>query len=96
MKPYKLLGPAGIYESVTPGTLGGNGHAKIYGRLDCPSAVRAVKAGDTYQKHRVFFKDKDTAVKCGYPSPPARTDPGVPVRPGPPPLRRTGAPPGLG
>ena len=66
MKTYKLLGPTGPYISETPGTLGGNGHAKIYGRLDCPSAVRAVKAGDTYQKHRVFFENEDTALKCGY------------------------------
>lgn len=66
MKAYKLLGPAGIYVSATPGLLGGNGHAKIYGRLDCPSAVRAVKAGDTYQKHRVFFENEATAMACGY------------------------------
>ena len=66
MKAYKLFGPAGIYESVTPGTLGGNGHAKIYGRLDCPSAIRAVKAGDTYQKHRVFFENEAAARASGY------------------------------
>ena len=66
MKTYTLLGPTGPYTSTVPGTFGGNGHAKIYGRLHCSSAVRAVKAGDTYQKHRVFFQDEAAAVAAGY------------------------------
>lgn len=34
-KKYKLLGADGeIYLSDTPGTFGGNGNLKIYGRLD--------------------------------------------------------------
>lgn len=66
MKTYTLLGPTGRYGSETPGTLGGNGAAKIYGKLDCSSALRAVKAGETYQKHRVFFADEAAAVACGY------------------------------
>ncbi len=66
MKKYRLLGPAGTYESEHPGELGGNGHAKIYGRLDCPSALRAMKAGTTYQQHRVFFKDEVAAKASGY------------------------------
>ncbi len=65
MKTYTLLGPSGTYTSVTPGTLGGNGQAKIYGRLDCSSAIRALKGGTTYQKFRVFF-NQETAVQCGY------------------------------
>ena len=65
-KRYRLLGPDGPYESTTKGTLGGNGAAKIYGRLGCPSAVRAVAKGDTYQKHRVFFADEATAIASGY------------------------------
>ncbi len=41
MKIYKLLSADGkIYESNTPGQFGGNSKAKIYGRLDCPSALR--------------------------------------------------------
>ncbi len=63
---YKLLGKDGPCESPTRGKLGGNGQARIYGRLDCWSAVNAVKAGVTYQKHRVFFKDEETAVASGY------------------------------
>lgn len=65
-KTYTLLGPDGPYESPTKGTLGGNGADKIYGRLDCPSATRAVARGDTYQKHRVFFADEATAIASGY------------------------------
>lgn len=65
-KKYKLLGPEGHYESETPGTLGGNGRAKIYGRLDCSSANRAVRSGPTYATHRVFFADEKTAIASGY------------------------------
>ncbi len=39
---------------------------EIYGRLDCPSALRAIAKGDTYRKHRVFFADAATAVAAGY------------------------------
>lgn len=35
------------YSSDLPGSLGGNGKMKVYGRLDCSSARRAVAAGDT-------------------------------------------------
>lgn len=54
------------YSSDLPGSLGGNGKMKVYGRLDCSSARRAVAAGDTYQKQRVFFADEATAVAAGY------------------------------
>lgn len=41
-KMYKLLGADGkIYLSEMPGAFGGNGKLKIYGRLDCPSALAA-------------------------------------------------------
>ena len=62
---YRLLGPDGRgYESVTPGVLGGNARARIYGRLDCPSALRALPQG--YARHRVFFADEATAIAAGY------------------------------
>ena len=65
-KQYKLLGADGkFYMSDEPGTLGGNRNAKIYGRLDCPSALRYVALG-TYQACRVFFKDEETAIAAGY------------------------------
>lgn len=51
--------------SATPGKYGGHYKLKIYGRLDCPSANRYIAKGQ-YIKHRVFFKDEETAVAAGY------------------------------
>jgi methylphosphotriester-DNA--protein-cysteine methyltransferase len=63
---YRLVGPDGRgYDSPTPGALGGNRRAGIYGRLDCPSALRALRNGG-YARHRVFFADEATAVAAGY------------------------------
>jgi len=53
------------YDSDTPGTLGGHRSSRIYGRLNCPSALRAIVAGG-YVKHRVFFADEATAAAAGY------------------------------
>lgn len=65
-RPYKLLDADGhTYPSTTPGTFGGHRRSKIYGRLDCPSALRAITAGG-YVSHRVFFADEQTAVAAGY------------------------------
>jgi methylphosphotriester-DNA--protein-cysteine methyltransferase len=47
------------------GTLGGHRKTRIYGRLDCPSALRAIQGGG-YVEHRVFFADEETAVAAGY------------------------------
>jgi hypothetical protein len=55
-----------IYLSGTPGFLARNGRMKIYGNSNGASAVRAVAAGNTYQKHRVFFADEATAIAAGY------------------------------
>lgn len=62
---WKLLGPDGAYTSETPGLLGGNSREKIYGRLDCPAALKALPRG-IYQKYRVFFADEATAIATGY------------------------------
>lgn len=63
---YKLLDENGKeYLSEEKGTLGGYKRQKIYGRLDCPSALRHIQKGK-YIKHRVFFKDEATALKAGY------------------------------
>ncbi len=65
-KQYKLIGGDGKpYLSETPGLLGGNSRAKIYGRLDCRTANRYVSQG-TYQKHRVFFANEQDAISAGY------------------------------
>ncbi len=63
---YLLLGPDGRpYRSVAPGTLGGHRRQRIYGRLDCPAALRALERGH-YARYRVFFADEPTAVAAGY------------------------------
>lgn len=63
---YTLLGADGQpFESKTPARFGGNRRAQIYGRLDCPSALRARRAGG-YASHRVFFADQKTAVALGF------------------------------
>jgi hypothetical protein len=63
---YTLLGPDGrLYASAAPGTLGGNTRGRLYGRLDCPAALRALARGG-YVNHRVFFADEATAVAAGY------------------------------
>lgn len=65
-KHYRLVGPDGmLYPSSTPGTLGGNRASKVYGRLDCRAALRAIVRGG-YIKHRVFFKDESTAIAARY------------------------------
>jgi methylphosphotriester-DNA--protein-cysteine methyltransferase len=66
MNRYQLIGKDGKpYESAAPGTLGGHRATRIYGRLDCPSALRALANGG-YAMHRVFFADEATAVAAGY------------------------------
>ncbi|WP_420159113.1 Ada metal-binding domain-containing protein [Nocardiopsis sp. CNT-189] len=65
-KTYTLLGPGPrAYESAVPGRLGGHRGSRVYGRLDCPAALRAIAKGG-YAEHRVFFADEATAVATGY------------------------------
>ena len=65
-KLWKLLGHDGKpYVSKRPGTLGGNSRSRIYGRLDCPTALRAIANGG-YIANRVFFLDEDDARAAGY------------------------------
>lgn len=66
-KTYKLLGPdCKVYESETRGTLGGNRSTKIYGKLDCPTALRWLKKSNVYAQFRVFFADEEAAIAAGY------------------------------
>jgi methylphosphotriester-DNA--protein-cysteine methyltransferase len=63
---YTLLGADGKpYQSEAKGQLGGHRRTKIYGWLDCPSALRAIASGG-YTRHRVFFADEATAIAAGY------------------------------
>jgi len=53
------------YISKIPGTIGGNKKLKIYGKLDCPSALSYLEKG-MYEKNRVFFENVETAIEAGY------------------------------
>ena len=65
-KRYRLIGADGRqYESERKGTFGGHRKNKIYGRLDCPGALRWIAKG-YYVKQRVFFADEVTAIAAGY------------------------------
>jgi len=65
-KKYHLIGADGKpYDSEEPGAFGGHKKLKIYGRLDCPSALRHIANGH-YVQYRVFFKDEQTAISAGY------------------------------
>ncbi|WP_405669231.1 hypothetical protein [Streptomyces sp. NBC_00055] len=65
-RAYTLLGADGVpYRSTTPGSLGGRRRGRLYGRLDCPSALRALARGH-YVARRVFFPDETTAIRAGY------------------------------
>lgn len=54
-----------IVDDPRPGVLGGHKGTKVYGRLDCPTALRYVARG-TYQKSRVFFHSEEDAIACGF------------------------------
>jgi methylphosphotriester-DNA--protein-cysteine methyltransferase len=65
-KLYKLVGENGVpFESPVKGAFGGHRRLKIYGRLDCRSALSWLEKGH-YKKHRVFFLTEEAAKKAGY------------------------------
>lgn len=65
-KHYTLLDARGqAYASTTAGLLGGHRRSKLYGRLDCRSALRTIATGG-YATQRVFFADERTALAAGY------------------------------
>lgn len=67
--PYRLFGPDGTYESEAKGALGGyndkSRKKRVYGRMDCAAARRALDRGG-YKARRVFFEDEATAIACGF------------------------------
>ena len=66
LKAYTLLGADGkSYQSASKGQLGGHRRTRVYGRLDCPSALRAIARGG-YTRHRVFFAGEQAAIAAGY------------------------------
>jgi len=63
---YTLLGAdRRPYPSPERGVLGGHMRARLYGRLDCQAALRAIARGG-YVKSRVFFADEKIAVSAGF------------------------------
>lgn len=65
-RTYAVIGADGKpYASPTKGTIGGHRRTKIYGRLDCRSAHRAIARGG-YIRDRVFFADAASASAAGY------------------------------
>ena len=63
---WRLIGADGLpYRSDHPGTLGGHRRSRIYGRLDCSAALRALARGG-YRRSRVFFADEHAAQTAGY------------------------------
>jgi hypothetical protein len=65
-RTWTLLGPdRKPYASPVPGTLGGYRLGRLYGRLDCPAALRAIARGG-YVAHRVFFLNEQHAKAAGY------------------------------
>jgi len=66
-KLYRLITADGSsVSSPTKGTVGGHRKNRIYGRLDCKAARRALGTGRSYEQQRVFFADEDTAIAAGY------------------------------
>jgi Metal binding domain of Ada len=65
-KTYTLLGSdRRPYTSTVKGILGGHKWDRVYGRLDCAVAARAIAEGG-YVSQRVFFADEPTAIAAGY------------------------------
>ncbi len=52
-------------QSFVKGKFGGHKGSRLYGRLDCPTALRYIAKG-MYVKSRVFFLDEATAIAAGY------------------------------
>ncbi|TVQ78307.1 MAG: metal-binding protein [Bradymonadales bacterium] len=65
-KEFKLINSSGeIYLSPLPGAFGGHRGLKIYGRLDCRSALSWIRRG-YYTEHRVFAATRIEFLKAGY------------------------------
>ena len=53
------------FASTRRGALGGHRKSRLYGRLDCPAALRAIARGG-YAANRVFFLNRAHARAAGY------------------------------
>lgn len=64
---YRLIAADGsVTYAAAPGKFGGHRRRRIYGRLDCKAARRALALGGSYAQQRVFFADEATARAAGY------------------------------
>ncbi len=64
---YTLIGADGQpYRSAHQGTLGGHRRRRVYGRLDCPTALSLIRRGMFRVDQRVFFATEADAVAAGY------------------------------
>lgn len=64
---YRLIAADGsVSSSLAKGTIGGHRRNRVYGRLDCKAARRALALGGSYAQQRVFFADEATARAAGY------------------------------
>jgi methylphosphotriester-DNA--protein-cysteine methyltransferase len=65
-RTFTLIGPdRKPFASARRGTLGGHRGTRIYGRLDCAAASRAIARGG-YVGQRVFFLNRAHARAAGY------------------------------
>jgi methylphosphotriester-DNA--protein-cysteine methyltransferase len=65
-RTWTLLGKDGKpFQSLQPGTLGAHRGTRIFGRLDCRAALRAIERGG-YVRYRVFFLNRAHARAAGY------------------------------
>ena len=65
-KQYKLIGSDGkSYLSETKGEYGGHKKGKLYGKLNCPTALKWIEKGH-YVENRVFFANEKDAVSAGF------------------------------
>ena len=64
---YTLVGSDGQpHASSVKGTLGGHRRLRVYGRLDCPTALSLIARGRFKVEQRVFFATEADAVAAGY------------------------------
>ena len=82
VKTYTLLGPdRRPYQSETPATLAGHRAGRLYGKLDCPAALRAIARGG-YVKNRVFFYGAYRAIRDLFPRVASLSQPSLAMRNG--------------
>lgn len=66
MKNYRILGPDNkTIFSEKKGKFGGHNKLKIFGKLDCKSAISWINRGE-YAKYRVFFHEYEHAIAAGF------------------------------